>query len=50
LLANAGDPDFVCAKAEELRLIAVQAFDVLTYIGSNFSRFEQDGAEIEQMV
>jgi len=46
LLANADNPDFVRAKAEELRQIAEQAFDVLTYIGSNFSEFETQTAEI----
>jgi len=36
LSANADNPEFVRAKAEELRLIAEQAFDVLAFIGSNF--------------
>ena len=40
LSARADDPDFVRAKAEELRQIAEQAFDVLAYIGSNFEQFE----------
>ena len=38
--ANADNPDFVRAKAEELRQIAEAAFDVLAYIGSNFEQFE----------
>jgi hypothetical protein len=46
LSANADDPDFVRAKAEELRQIAEQAFDVLEFIGSNFERFETQNAEI----
>jgi hypothetical protein len=40
LSANADNPDFVRAKAEELRQIAEQAFDVLEFIGSNFEQFE----------
>jgi len=43
--ANEDNPDFVRAKAEELRLIAEQAFDVLDYIGSNFEQFETQNAE-----
>jgi hypothetical protein len=39
LSANAENPDFVRAKAEELRQIAEQAFDVLEFIGSNFEQF-----------
>lgn len=46
LSANADDPDFVRAKAEELRQIAEQAFDVLAFIGSNFEQFETQNAEI----
>ncbi len=46
LLANADNPDFVRAKAEELRQIAEQAFDVLAFIGSNFSEFETQTGEI----
>jgi hypothetical protein len=45
LLANAENPDFVRAKAEELRQIAEQAFDVLAFIGSNFSEFETQTTE-----
>jgi hypothetical protein len=40
LSANADNPDFVRAKAEELKQIAEQAFDVLEFIGSNFEQFE----------
>jgi len=34
-------------KAEELRLIAEQAFDVLEFIGSNFEQFETQKAAFE---
>jgi len=46
LSANADDPEFVRLKAEELRQIAEQAYDVLAFIGSNFERFETQNAEI----
>lgn len=46
LSANADNPDFVRAKAEELRQIAEQAFDVLEFIGSNFEQFESQNASI----
>jgi hypothetical protein len=46
LSANAEDPDFVRAKAEELRLIVEQAFDVLAFIGSNFEQFEAQNASV----
>jgi len=46
LLANADNPDFVRAKAEELQQIAEQAFDVLAFIGSNISEFETQTGEI----
>ncbi|MGH9838048.1 MAG: hypothetical protein ACREEM_04615 [Blastocatellia bacterium] len=45
LSANADNPAYVRAKAEELRQIAEQAFDVLAFIGSNFSEFETQTAE-----
>ena len=45
LLANAENPDFVRAKAEELQQIAEQAFDVLAFIGSNISEFETQTGE-----
>lgn len=41
LLANADNPDFVRGKAEELMTISEQAFDILEFIGSNFSELEQ---------
>jgi hypothetical protein len=47
LSANADNPDFVRAKAEELRLIAEQAFDVLEFIGSNFEQFESQISQVE---
>lgn len=40
LSANADNPDFVRAKAEELKQIAEAAFDVLAFVGSNFEQFE----------
>jgi hypothetical protein len=46
LSANADNPNFVRAKAEELRQIAEQAFDVLEFIGSNFEQFESQNASI----
>ena len=46
LSANADNPDFVRAKAEELRQIAEQAFDVLEFIGSNFEQFETQNAGV----
>lgn len=46
LSANADNPDFVRAKAEELRQIAEAAFDVLAFIGSNFEQFETQTSEI----
>jgi hypothetical protein len=46
LSANADNPDFVRAKAEELRQIAEQAFDVLEFIGSNFEQFGSQNASI----
>jgi len=46
LLANADNPDFVRAKAEELKQIAEQAFDVLEFIGSNFEQFETQRMEV----
>jgi hypothetical protein len=46
LSANADDPDFVRAKAEELRQIVEQAFDVLEFIGSNFEQFETQNAGV----
>lgn len=48
LSANADNPDFVRAKAVELRQIAEAAFDVLEHIGSNFSGLEPSGAGIGQ--
>jgi hypothetical protein len=47
LSANADDPAFVRAKAEELRLIAEKAFDVLAFIGSNVELFEAQTAGVE---
>jgi hypothetical protein len=44
---NADNPEFVRAKAEELRLISEQAFDVLAFLGSNFERFESQKTEFE---
>ena len=46
LSARADDPDFVRAKAEELKQIAEQAFDVLEFIGSNFEQFETQRAGV----
>lgn len=46
LSANADNPEFVRAKAEELRQIAEAAFDVLAFIGSNFEQFETQTSEI----
>jgi len=46
LSANADNPDFVRAKAEELRQIAEQAYDVLEFIGSNFEQFETQNAGV----
>jgi len=46
LSANADNPDFVRAKAEELRQIAEQAFDVLEFIGSNLEQFETQNAGV----
>jgi hypothetical protein len=37
LSANADDPDFVRAKAEELKQIAEAAYDILAFIGDNFT-------------
>jgi len=47
LSTNADNPDFVRAKAEELRQIAEQAYDVLAFIGSNYEQFESQSAEFE---
>jgi hypothetical protein len=44
--ANAANPEFVRAKAEELRQIAERDFDVLEFIGSNFEQFETQNAGV----
>lgn len=46
LSANADNPDFVRAKADELRQIAEQAYDVLEFIGSNLEQFETQNAAV----
>jgi hypothetical protein len=47
LSANADNPDFVRAKAEELRQVAEQAYDILAFLGSNFEEFESQISAFE---
>lgn len=47
LSANADDPAFVRAKAEELKQIAEAAYDVLAFIGSNVELFKAQTEGVE---